>query len=130
MTRSEITDFEEIFDSIKKLISKYHPLLIQEKVKTTKPQYHLWSKDKILIDNRKPKNIYFAGTIIQKNFVGFYYMPVYTDTKLKDFFEPELLSMLRGKSCFHIKKLDFKIKRQIENALRLGFKHYKKRKWI
>jgi len=130
MVNSELTDFQGIFDSIKKLLAKYAPPLVQGNVKTTKQQYHLWSKDKVSIEKRKPKQVYFAGIIIQKNFVGFYFMPVYSDTKLVDFFEPELLSLLKGKSCFHIKKLDVKTKGQIDRALKLGFREYKKRKWI
>ena len=124
------TDLNEIFDSLKKILSKFDDIFVEGDVKTDKLQYHLWSKNKISIEGRKPKQIYFAGIIIQKNFVGFYYMPVYADTKLKDFFEPELLSLLKGKSCFHIKKLDSKLNKQIISALDLGFRQYKKRKWL
>jgi len=86
------------------MLEKYSSSFTVDTVKTDKPQYHLWSKNKISIQRRKPKQVYFAGTTIQKNFVEFYYMPAYTTTHLKDFFEPELLSLLKGKSCFHIKK--------------------------
>lgn len=123
-------NFDEIFETLRKILEKFSKNFVQGNVKTDKPQYHLWSKNKIPIEGRKPKQIYFAGTIIQKNFVGFYYMPVYADTELKDFFEPELLSLLKGKSCFHIKKMDTKLKRQITSALDLGLKQYKKRGWL
>ena len=127
---AEQADLDEIFGSLKKILSKFDRSFVEGNVKTDKPQYHLWSKNKISIQGRKPKQVYFAGIIIQKRFVGFYYMPVYTDTKLKDFFEPELLSLLKGKSCFHIKKLDSKLKKQIVSALELGFRQYKKREWL
>ena len=126
----EQKELKEIFDSLKKILSKFDGTFVQGKVKTDKPQYHLWSKNKISIQGRSPKQIYFAGIIIQKNFVGFYFMPVYADTKLKDFFEPDLLSLLKGKSCFHIKKMDSKLKKQIVSALTLGFRQYKKREWL
>jgi len=57
-------------------------------------------------------------------------MPIYTDTALKDVFEPELLKLLKGKSCFHIKELDTKLERQIRKALKLGFRLYKNRGWV
>ena len=79
---------------------------------------------------RKRKEIYFAGLIIQSNYVGLYYMPIYVDTKLENVFEPELLSLLKGKSCFHIKKLDTNLERQITKALNLGYKLYKNRGWV
>ena len=130
MLTTENTDQKQIFTSLKKILSKYNPPFVNGNVKTDKSQYHLWSKVPVSIQGRKPKQVYFAGIIIQKNFVGFYYMPVYTNSKLKQVFEPELLSMLKGKSCFHIKKLDSKIEKQIASALKIGFKMYKEHKWI
>jgi hypothetical protein len=93
-------------------------------------KYDLWSFKQVEIAGRKRKEVYFAGLIIQSNYVGFYYMPVYADTKLKDVFEPELLSLLKGKSCFHIKKLDASLERQIKKALKTGYQLYKKRGWV
>ena len=83
-----------------------------------------------MIDGRKRKEVFFAGLIIQKSYVGFYFMPIYTDTDLKEIFKPELLKLLKGKSCFHIKKLDDELKRQIEEALEIGYELYKKDEWI
>ncbi|MCP4049961.1 MAG: hypothetical protein GY730_04565 [bacterium] len=57
-------------------------------------------------------------------------MPVYTDTVLKEVFKPELLSLLKGKSCFHIKKIDPDLENQITDALKKGYDLYKKRDWI
>ena len=56
-------------------------------------------------------------------------MPVYADTTLKAVFEPELFSTLKGRSCFHIKKLDKKLLSQIKKSLEMGYKLYKKRGW-
>ena len=130
---SETVDKNEIFESLKKILLSYSKYFDEGQVKTDKLQFHLWSKNKVLISTKiktKPKKIYFAGIIIQKNFVGFYYMPVYSQTNLKKYFESELLSLLKGKSCFHIKKLNPKLKTQIKNALELGFNQYKKRRWV
>jgi len=74
--------------------------------------------------------VYFAGFTIQSNFVGFYFMPVYIDTTLKAVFEPKLLKLMKGKSCFHIKELDYLLEKQIKKALKIGFNLYKKRGWI
>ena len=38
-------------------------------------------------------------------------MPVYVDTGLKDVFGQDLLKLLKGKSCFHIKTLDASLER-------------------
>ena len=57
-------------------------------------------------------------------------MPIYVDTNLRTVFKPELLKLLRGKSCFHIRELDHKFKQQIIESLEIGYKLYKKRGWI
>lgn len=121
-------DRKEIFDQIKKLMKKYEPPFVARN--DFDSRYELWSEKEIEIDGRKRKEIYFGGLIIQSTYVGFYFMPVYTDTSLKEIFEPELLSTLKGKSCFHIKKLDKKLLSQIKKSLESGFKLYKKRGWV
>jgi len=117
-----------IFRKIKKMMKKYEKPLVPKWDLDSK--YDLWSIKDLEIDGRKRKEVYFTGLIIQSNYVGFYFMPVYTDTKLKDFFDPELLSLLKGKSCFHIKTLSPKLEKQIEKALKSGYSLYKKRGWI
>ena len=57
-------------------------------------------------------------------------MPIYTDTKLKDVFGAELLATLKGKSCFHIIKIEKKLLSQIKKSLEVGFKQYNKRGWV
>ena len=82
------------------------------------------------IAGRKKKEVYFAGLIIQSKWVGLYYMPIYTDASLADVFKPELLKLLKGKSCFRIKELDEELEAQIEDALQKGYELYKQRGWI
>jgi len=38
---------------------------------------------------------------------------------------PDLRKLLKGKSCFHIKKLDENLVNQIETALKEGLNYYK-----
>jgi len=76
------------------------------------------------------KEIFFAGLIIQKDYVGFYFMPVYAATGLKPGFKPELRRLLKGKSCFHIKKLDEELLLQIQEALSVGYGLYQERGWV
>ncbi|MFZ1599593.1 MAG: hypothetical protein WAW26_27395, partial [Anaerolineae bacterium] len=84
----------------------------------------------ITLLTRTRREVFFAGLIIQKGYVGFYYMPVYAQTELKDVFAPELLGLLKGKSCFHIKRLTPELLAQIEAALRAGYEMYRERGWV
>ena len=122
------SDLVEIFNRLKKILKKFeHPLTPKFDLDS---KYDLWSFKNLEIAGRKRKDVNFASLIIQSGYVGFYYMPIYTDTSLKDVFEPELLKLLKGKSCFHIKKLDERLESQIEKALKIGYELYKERGWI
>jgi hypothetical protein len=118
----------QIFNRMKKMLKKHEGQLKPKFDLDSK--YDLWSFKDLEIAGRKRKEVNFATIIIQSNYVGLYYMPIYTDTELKDVFKPELLSLLKGKSCFHIKKLDKNLEGQIKVALDIGYKLYKKRGWI
>lgn len=113
---------------LKKILKKYEKPLIPKFDLDCK--YELWSIKNIEIDGRKKKEVYFAGLTIQSNYVGFYYMPIYTDVQLKDFFKQDLLRLLKGKTCFHIKKLDENLEKQIDEVLKKGYILYEKRGWI
>lgn len=118
----------DIYNQLKSILKKYeNPLLPKLDLDS---RYDLWSFKDVVIDGRKRKEVFFASVIIQSSYVGFYYMPIYTDTSLKEVFSPVLLTMLKGKSCFHIKKIDENLKNEIKNALDIGYELYKKRGWI
>ena len=121
-------DLVDIFKQVKKILKRYEdPLKPRIDLDS---RYDLWSIKDVEIAVKKIKEVYFAGLIIQSSYVGFYYMPVYTDTEIEDMFAPDLLKLKTGKSCFHIKKLDAVLLKHIENALDLGYALYQKRGWI
>ena len=116
-----------IFNQLKSLIKPYEWVL--------KPKFDLESKydlrsfKDLIVDGRKRKEMYFVGLIIQSAYVGFYFMPIYTDPKMaaQEVFGPELLKCLKWKSCFHIKKLDDTLIKQITHALKKWYELYQQR---
>ncbi|MFA9422105.1 MAG: hypothetical protein ACERLG_00895 [Sedimentibacter sp.] len=125
---AENSNLKEIFQRIKLLMNKYEDPLVAKT--EAGGRYELWSVKDVVIEGRKKNEVYFAGLIIQKNYVGFYFMPVYTDVEIKNVFSEELLKLLKGKSCFHIKKLDKTLEKQVADALETGFVLYKEKNWI
>jgi hypothetical protein len=115
-----------IFEEIKKLLAPY-------KKGTMKlsggfdGKVGLVSKKPVEILGRKRDELWFAGALVQKGYVGFYYMPVYADSSIKKLIKPELLKCLKGKSCFYIKKFDKEIFSQIKEALAIGYKEWHQR---
>lgn len=123
-----VTDLTLIFKALKALLEPYRPPLAA-KVEDER-RFELWSVKDLVIEGRKRSEVFFASAIIQKGYVGFYFMPVYTAPEMTSLFRPELLSRLKGKSCFHIKRLDALLLEQIRAALQDGYALYQKRGWV
>ena len=121
-------DLKKIFLELEKLFKKYNPPLIARADDAS--HYDLWSIKAVEIKGRKRDDLYFAGLIIQSKYVGFYYMPVYVDTGVKKNLQKELPSMLKEEACFHIKKWDKTDDSQVREALDLGYKRYRKNRWV
>lgn len=78
----------------------------------------------------KPVDVAMASLVLQKAYVGFYFMPIYIDPKLRGKLPPRLTKLLKGKSCFHITKLDDDLLDDIEIALNAGVKCFRGRGWV
>lgn len=130
MKNVRVEELIEVYKRLKEILKRYENPLTPKFDLDSK--YDLWSVKDLVIEGRKRKEVSFAGLIIQSNYVGFYYMPVYTDVDmdLKSVFGPELLKLLKGKSCFHIKQLNEVLEKQIIEALDIGYTLYKDRGWI
>ena len=124
-------DLTEIFDRLERLLSQYAPpLVVRSGGVKGKRDYQLWSERPLVIEGRRRKEVYFAGIIGQRGYIGFYFMPVHTHEDQVELFAPELLALLQGKSCFHVKRLDDSLERHIEDALSHGFELYRQRGWV
>ena len=120
-------DKQKIFEKVKSLLEKY-----SDRMKVTNDsdkRYDLYTHKQVEFMGKVRDGVYFASVIIQKGFVGFYFMPVYTDEGAKAFFRPELFKLLKGKSCFHLKKYDDLIFKQIEDVVEKGYEMYVKKGW-
>ncbi len=118
-----------IFDRIKKLLLPFEKGVM--KIHGGEGgQVFLISHKEVEISGKKRTELWFASALIQKGYVGFYYMPIYGYKKLGEQIHPELMKCLKGKACFHIKKNDENLFKQIEEALKLGYENYKKLGWV
>ena len=118
-----------IFESIKAMMKPYVKGTIKERGEQP-GIYNLVSEKEIETDGRKFDEIYFASIIVQKGYVGFYYMPAYSVEAIKQRLKPELLKCLKGKACFYIKKNEPVIMGHIKEALEIGYECYKEKGWV
>lgn len=120
----------EIFEALKALLVPYfHKREIQAH-EATYGQINLVSHKPVLINGVKKEEVWFVSLLIQKGYVGFYFMPIYCLPEVKEMVTEPLLKCLKGKSCFHIKKLDDGLKMDIKKAIKIGFDVFVQKGWL
>jgi len=131
---SKAESLETIFDSLHQLLSRYAPpLKTKSGTVRGKKDFQLTIPKAVVVPGAyedKPVEVGLAAIILQKGYVGFYFMPIYIEPALKKKLAPSLTKLLQGKTCFHIKKLDEDLLGHVKAALEEGMKHYKQRGWL
>jgi hypothetical protein len=118
-----------IYNALKQLLTGFAKGNLQVQYDAA-GQFHLHTNKTVELQGRKRDGLFFASLLVQKGYVGFYLVPVYTDVVLKNEIAPELLKCLKGTSCFHIKKLDETLKQQIQQVLQASYVCYEKKGWV
>jgi hypothetical protein len=125
---------DSIFERLSKLLSEFSPPFeIYSRSIPKKRDFNIRVPKPVSIPGAyggKPVQIDLACLILQKGYVGFYFMPLYVDSGLRKKISPSLLKLLKGKTCFHIKNLDDAQLANIEFALREGMKRYQGKGWL
>ncbi|MBI3366260.1 DUF1801 domain-containing protein [Candidatus Roizmanbacteria bacterium] len=115
---------QQIFNELKKALA---PVAKKLDVRNdTDKRYDLFGKKTVTLYNKVHEGFYFGSIIIQKNYVVFYFFCIYSHPK--EFADiPEILrKCLKGKSCFHITKLDKEVFKAIKEMVKKGYNLYKK----
>jgi hypothetical protein len=118
-----------IFDRIKSLLLPYEKGAIKVHGGSG-GQINLISHKSVEIAGRKREELWFVSALIQKGYVGFHFMPIYAYKPLGEVLHLDLMKCLKGKACFHIKKNDDHLFKQIKKAIKIGYDLYKKRGWV
>ncbi|UCC20143.1 MAG: hypothetical protein JSV62_02345 [Promethearchaeota archaeon] len=127
---------EKIFLELKKILQNQSSSFLAKdqyigsKAKEQKPAYHLYGNKEVSLFGKKPQPTYIAGVIRQKNYVSFYFSPIYSHPDIFENISPELRKFLKGKSCFNINKTTPQLLKEIEHILKTGIKKYKEIEWI
>ncbi|MNK11526.1 hypothetical protein D3C87_295680 [compost metagenome] len=123
------TDLIEIFQTIRAAMQPYETLGFNSRINSD-TEYDLWSDKNVVLLGKQRNEIYFAGLKIMKSSVTLHFMLIYTNPEIKELLHPDLLKLLKGKSCFHFKKLDEVLMDHVAQALDIGYKTYKQNEWV
>jgi len=128
------TSLEAVYSEIEQMLRRHAPpFRFQEVGVQNKKNAQITVPKPVVIPGAyggKPVPVQLAAVILQKGYVGLYLMCIYMNDETKKKLPPNLMKLLQGKTCFHIKKLDDGLRADIEAALELGTKAYQERGWL
>jgi hypothetical protein len=75
---------------------------------------------------QKVDGYYFASVMPKPKDVRFYFFPIYTHANAFSDVSDELRKCLKGKSCFHVKKLSPELESEFNSMINKGAELYKK----
>jgi len=75
---------------------------------------------------QKVDGYYFASVMPKPKDVRLYFFPIYTHTDAFSDVSNELRKCLKGKSCFHVKKLSPELESEFNSMIKKGAELYKK----
>ena len=119
-----------IFEAIKKMMQPYDKKRALVLHAGTGGQANLVSHKPVVIANRPREEMWFVSVLVQKGYVGFYFMPINGLENMRKQLSPEFMKCLKGKACFHITKNDPAMMAEIKRAIHLGYDGYVKKGWI
>ena len=112
-------DFQNVFEQLKSILKPYAKNLT---VKTdTADTYYLDGP----YSEKWKKELFFGSAQIKKNYVSFYFMPVYMYPELVNDISPQLKKHMQGKSCFNFKKIEPDLFKELEELTRKGVEKFR-----
>lgn len=112
-------DFQIVFEQLKNILKPYAKNLT---VKTdTADTYYLDGP----YSEKWKKELFFGSAQIKKNYVSFYFMPVYMYPELVNDISPQLKKHMQGKSCFNFKKIEPDLFKELEELTRKGVEKFR-----
>jgi hypothetical protein len=129
--KAKEASLESVYQELEKLLKQYMPPFKPGGFTVRgKPSFHLAAPELVAIPGAyggKPTELNMASLILQKGYVGFYLSGI---PEMRKKLSPELLKLLKGKACFHLKTLDDGLRKGIKEALELGTNRFKDRGWV
>jgi hypothetical protein len=120
--KSSIAEFDRVFAELKAILSDYEPRL--QVVHDRAGYYYLDTH--AIGPNGKP--IMFGAVRVGKNYVSYYFMPVYGG--ILDGLSPALKTRMQGKACFNFTEVDKALFKDLKTLTKRGYAAWKKMEWV
>jgi hypothetical protein len=113
------TDFPIVFEHLKSILKPFESGLT-----VTAETSNSYSLDGPYSEKWK-KPLFFGSTVIKKNYVSFYLMPVYMFPELLKNISPALKKHMQGKSCFNFKKVEPELMKELAGLTKKGAERFR-----
>lgn len=112
------TEPKEIAETLKKILTASTPPL---KIRiNTDTNFEVAGTKEVMQGKQKVDGIYFASIVPKPKDVRLYFFPIYTHPSAFENISGNLRKNLKGKSCFHFKKLDEELEKEIKKMVEKG----------
>jgi hypothetical protein len=117
-------DFPAVFAALKRILTPYEKRL---SVVRYRPEFYYLET---VLPCYKGKPLHFGAVRLGKNYVSYYFMPVYMSADLQKRISPELRKRMQGKSCFNFTEIDPVLFRELAALTSAGFKAFHALKFV
>lgn len=118
------TDLNEIRATLKELFRKGTPPLAVRK--DNENVFEVAGTKEVMQGKQLVDGYYFGSVVPKPKDVRLYFFPIYTHVKEYEDLSPEMRKCLKGKSCFHIKKLSPEMEEEIDGMIQKGVALYQR----
>ena len=116
------TDLSEIRETLQNMLTRHTPPLRVRR--QSAENFEVAGTKETMQGKQKVDGYYFASVMPKSKDVRFYYFPIYTHADQFAGISEELRKCLKGKSCFHIKKLSPGLESEITAMIEKGVAIY------
>ncbi len=116
-----ISDVKEIHQLLNEMLKAHCPPL-QIRI-AEENNFEVAGTKEVMQGRKKVDGMFFANTVPKPKDVRLYFFPIYTHPQAFELSE-ELSKCLKGKSCFHIKKMSEALVQEIEQMIQTGVNVY------
>ena len=117
-----ITDVKEIREKLVDILKEYIGVLRINS--DTYEKFEVSGTIPAMQGKKKVDGFYFASVVPKPKDVRFYFFPTYTHKDQLGELTEDLQKALKGKSCFHIKKIDETLEKNLKALVKNSIKLY------
>ena len=115
-------DLQSIQKTLQDILRAHAPAL--KISKENEKVFEVTGTKAVMQGKQKVDGHYFASVVPKPKDVRLYFFPIYTHKEAIGELSPTLQKFLKGKSCFHIKKIDAELEEEIKGMVQRGVDAY------